>query len=84
VRHDEHEHTGTAELAFEVAPLPPEFTIDGLKAGDTLTADRKVTLKVGTSQTPATSAAPTAPAPTPAQPAVPLTIARQEEERKSR
>ncbi len=53
---DDKSHVGQATLDFQVAPLPPEFTIDGLKAGETLTANRTVTLKVGASQTTVTTA----------------------------
>jgi VWFA-related protein len=50
--HDDKDHVGQATLNFQVAALPPEFSIDGLKAGEVLAADRTVTLKVGNSQTP--------------------------------
>jgi VWFA-related protein len=50
--HDDKDHVGQATLNFQVAALPPEFSIDGLKAGEVLSADRTVTLKVGNSQTP--------------------------------
>jgi VWFA-related protein len=48
---DDKNHTGQGKLNFQVAALPPEFTIEGLKTGETISADRAVTLKVGDSQT---------------------------------
>ncbi len=49
---DKLSHTGMGSLDFQVAPLPPEFTIDGLKPNETINADRTITLTVTDSQTP--------------------------------
>ncbi len=49
---DDKNHVGQGKLDFQVAALPPEFTIEGLKAGETISDNRTVTLKVGDSQTP--------------------------------
>ncbi len=54
---DDKGHVGQGTLDFKVAPLPPEFTIEGIKAGETISADRTVTLNVTDSQTPPRSAA---------------------------
>ncbi|MBI1256464.1 MAG: VWA domain-containing protein [Chloroflexi bacterium] len=43
--------SGTAQINFIVAPLPPQIIVHGLTAGETLTADREVTLDFVT-QTP--------------------------------
>ena len=49
---DDQNHVGQASQDFLVAALPPDFTIDGLKEGETLRADRTVSVSIGTSQTP--------------------------------
>jgi len=49
---DDKNHVGKASQDFEIAALPPQFTIEGLKPGETLDADRTVTINVGESQTP--------------------------------
>ncbi|MEP7284428.1 MAG: VWA domain-containing protein [Chloroflexota bacterium] len=54
---DDKGHIGEGAVDFQVAGLPPEFTIDGLKNGETLNTNRAVTLTVGASQTPVSTAA---------------------------
>jgi hypothetical protein len=49
---DDKSHTGTGTQDFQVAPLSPEFTIQGLKSSETIDADRTITLIVSDSQTP--------------------------------
>ncbi|MCC7448616.1 MAG: VWA domain-containing protein [Anaerolineae bacterium] len=49
---DDKNHVGKAAQDFEIAALPPQFTIEGLKPGETIDADRTVTINVGESQTP--------------------------------
>src|SRR5450432_958242 len=48
---DDKGHVGTASLDFQVAALPPVFKIAGLAEGETLDADRSITLTVIQSQT---------------------------------
>src|SRR5260221_3392010 len=53
---DDKGHVGTGSLDFQVAALPPVFKIVGITEGDTLDADRDVTLTVIQSQTPSGNA----------------------------
>ncbi len=54
---DDKNHVGKGTLDFQVAALPPQFTIEGLKPGETIDTDRTLTLNVGESQTPPGKAA---------------------------
>ena len=54
---DNKGHVGSGTLDFQVASLPPVFKISGLSAGETLNADRVVTVTVVQSQTPLVSVA---------------------------
>jgi VWFA-related protein len=53
---DDKDHVGQGKLDFQVAALPPEFAVEGLKAGETISGNRTVTLKVGDSQSPVSTA----------------------------
>ncbi len=52
---DQNGQTGTLNTDVEIAALPPEITVSGLTAGETLDANRTVTV-TGVSQTPITGA----------------------------